>query len=106
MIGFSSGEGPWAKEPHERFREVQTSTCGAPYLVGHATHPRDLLEKSIHKCLDMYTTFTTNLEGTYKRPHTSGDLQRCQQQKDKSSRDFMSKWLEMKKSCEGIKDET
>jgi hypothetical protein len=88
-----------------------SSDCAVRYLPMYLTRPtrqwiHDLLEKSIHKCLDMYTTFTTNLEGTYKRPHTSGDLQRCQQQKDKSSRDFMSKWLEMKKSCEGIKDET
>jgi hypothetical protein len=37
----------------------------------------DLAENSIQTWFDMQTTFTENFEGTYKRPHNIGDLERC-----------------------------
>ena len=76
------------------------------YLIGPARQwLQDLPEKSFHNWLDMQTAFTANFEVTYRRSHTAGDLQRCKQQKNESSRDFLSRWLEMKNSCERIKDE-
>jgi hypothetical protein len=42
------------------------------YFIGLARQwLQDLPEKSIHNY--MHTAFTTNFEGTYKRPHTTGD---------------------------------
>jgi hypothetical protein len=37
----------------------------------------DLEENSIQTWFDMQTAFTENFEGTYKRPHNIGGLQRC-----------------------------
>jgi hypothetical protein len=54
----------------------------------------------------MQTAFTENFEGTYKRPHNIGDLQRCRQADDETSRTFLAQWLDMKNSCEGVTDES
>src|SRR3954465_14834465 len=56
--------------------------------------------------LDMKEAFTKNFEGTYKRPCTVGDLQRCVQEKDESSRAYLSHWLDMKNSCAGVHTQT
>jgi hypothetical protein len=65
----------------------------------------DLVENSIQTWFDMQTVFTKNFEGTYKRPHNIGDLQRCRQADDETSRTFLARWLDMKNSCEGVTDE-
>src|SRR3954471_9305450 len=54
----------------------------------------------------MQEVFTKNFEGTYKRPCTIGDLQRCVPEKDESSRAYLSRWLDMKNSCAGIHAQT
>lgn len=66
----------------------------------------DLKENSIHNWFDMKIAFTKNFEGTYRRPCNVGDLQRCVQQPDESSRNFLARWLDMKNSCEGVHDQT
>jgi hypothetical protein len=45
----------------------------------------DLAENSIQTWFDMQTAFTENFEGTYKRPHNIGDLQRCRRADDETS---------------------
>jgi hypothetical protein len=45
----------------------------------------DLAENSIQTWFDMQTAFTENFEGTYKRPHNIGDLQRCRRAEDETS---------------------
>jgi hypothetical protein len=66
----------------------------------------DLAENSIQTWFDMQTAFTENFEGTYKRPHNIGDLQRCRRADDETSRTFLARWLDMKNSCEGVTDES
>src|SRR3954453_23020864 len=66
----------------------------------------DLPERSIYNWLDMQEAFTKNFEGTYKRPCTVGDLQRCVQEKDETSRAHLSRWLDMKNSCVGVHAQT
>jgi hypothetical protein len=66
----------------------------------------DLKPNSIHCWFDMQIAFTKNFEGTYKRSCNVGDLQRCVQQPDESSRAFLSRWLDMKNSCEGVHEQT
>jgi hypothetical protein len=66
----------------------------------------DLAENSIQTWFDMQTVFTENFEGTYKRPHNIGDLQRCRRAEDETSRTFLARWLDMKNSCEGVTDES
>jgi hypothetical protein len=53
----------------------------------------------------MQTAFTKNFEGTYKRPHNIGDLQRCRRADDETSQTFPAWWLDMKNSYEGVTDE-
>jgi hypothetical protein len=50
----------------------------------------DLAKNSIQTCFDTQTAFTENFEGTYKRPHNIGDLQRCQRADDETSRTFLA----------------
>jgi hypothetical protein len=38
----------------------------------------------------MQTAFTENFEGTYKRPHNIGDLQRCRRADDETSQTFLA----------------
>jgi hypothetical protein len=45
----------------------------------------NLAENSIQTWFDMQTAFTENFEGTYKRPHNIGDLQRCRRADDETS---------------------
>jgi hypothetical protein len=54
----------------------------------------------------MQTAFTENFEGTYRRPHNIGDLQRCRRADDETSRTFLARWLDMKNSCEGVTNES
>jgi hypothetical protein len=66
----------------------------------------DLAENSIQTWFDMQIAFTKNFEGTYKRPHNIGDLQRCRRADDETSRTFLAWWLDMKNSCKGASDES
>jgi hypothetical protein len=66
----------------------------------------DLAENSIQTWFNMQTAFTENFEGTYKRPHNIGDLQRCRRADDETSRTFLAPWLDMKNSYEGVTDES
>jgi hypothetical protein len=66
----------------------------------------DLAENSIQTWFDMQMAFTENFEGTYKRPHNIGDLQRCRRADDETSRTFLARWLDMKNSYEGVTDES
>jgi hypothetical protein len=66
----------------------------------------ELAENSIQTWFDMQTAFTENFEGTYKRPHNIGDLQRCRRANDETSRTFLARWLDIKNSYEGVTDES
>jgi hypothetical protein len=66
----------------------------------------DLAENSIQTWFDMQIAFTENFEGTYKRPHNIGDLQRWRRADDETSRTFLTRWLAMKNSCEGVTNES
>jgi hypothetical protein len=50
----------------------------------------DLAENSIQTWFDMQTAFTEKFEGTYKRPHNIGDLQRCRRVDDETSQTFLA----------------
>jgi hypothetical protein len=54
----------------------------------------------------MHIVFTKNFEGTYKRPHNIGDLQRYRRADDETSRTFLAWWLDMKNSYEGVTNES
>src|SRR3954451_1389509 len=54
----------------------------------------------------MRIAFIEHFRGTYKRPHTASDLQQCIQGKNETSREFLTRWMETRNTCEGVKDET
>src|SRR4051812_36318568 len=54
----------------------------------------------------MRIAFIEYFRGTYKRPHTASDLQQCVQGKNETSREFLTRWLERRNACEGVKDKT
>src|SRR4051812_29733868 len=66
----------------------------------------DLMEKSICNWLDMQEAFTKKFEGTYKCPCTVRNLQRCMQEKDETYWAYLSRWLDMKKSCGRVHGQT
>ena len=63
-----------------------------------------LPELSINNWLDMQEAFTSNFEGTYKRAFTINDLKMCIQKKGETSREHLTRWVEMKNACIGIND--
>jgi hypothetical protein len=76
------------------------------YLVGLArVWLNDLPEKSIFCWFDLKIAFEAHFNGTYKRPHTVGDLQACIQKKSETSQEYLSWWLEKRNSYENV-DET
>src|SRR4051812_38946734 len=66
----------------------------------------ELLENSIHNWYDMQSAFFSNFEGTYRRPCTVGDLQRCTQRPEETFRDYFGRWIDTKNSCEGVNEQT
>src|SRR3954468_7111970 len=101
VAGLRQRGGDCRRQP-QRHRQVPPINVGGhgPSMVEY------LLEKSIYNWLDMQEAFTKNFEGTYKRPCTIRDLQRCVQEKDETSRAYLSHWLDMKNSCAGVHAQT
>jgi hypothetical protein len=66
----------------------------------------DLAENSTQTWFDMQIAYTENFDGTYKRPHNIGDLQRCRRADNKTSRTFLAWWLDTKNSYEGETDKS
>jgi hypothetical protein len=65
------------------------------YLVGPArVWLNDLLENSIFCWFGLKIAFESHFNETYKRAHTSSDLQACIQKKSETSREYLSRWLE------------
>ena len=52
----------------------------------------------------MKPIFTQHFQGTYKRPKSITDLQWCVQARNESSREFVSRWSEVKNACEGVSE--
>src|SRR4051812_39128624 len=60
--------------------------------------PRD----SINNWEDFQNAFVHNFTGTYDRPHLPRQLALCVQGKDEPLRDYLSRWIKLKNSCEGV----
>jgi hypothetical protein len=65
--------------------------CYLPLMLSGTARQwiNDLAENSIQTWFDMQIAVTENFEGTYKRPHNIGDLQRCQRADDETSQTFL-----------------
>src|SRR3954468_20882987 len=60
--------------------------------------PRD----SVNCWEDFQSAFVRNFTGTYDRPNLPRQLALCVQDRDEPLRDYLSRWIKLKNSCEGV----
>ncbi|KAK1677037.1 hypothetical protein QYE76_037885 [Lolium multiflorum] len=70
-------------------------------LLGSArTWLNNLPAGSINGWLDFEEAFISNFTGTYRRP--GRPLEMCKQEPDETDRAYLTRWCEMRNSCEGV----
>ncbi|KAK1693925.1 hypothetical protein QYE76_010622 [Lolium multiflorum] len=72
-------------------------------LLGSArTWLNNLPAGSINGWLDFEDAFISNFTGTYRRPGRPQQLEMCKQGPDETDRAYLTRWCEMRNSCEGV----
>ncbi|KAK1677429.1 hypothetical protein QYE76_038277 [Lolium multiflorum] len=72
-------------------------------LLGSArTWLNNLPAGSINGWLDFEEAFISNFTGTYRRPGRPRQLEMCKQEPDETDRAYLTRWCEMRNSCEGV----
>jgi hypothetical protein len=72
-------------------------------LLGSArTWLNSLKANSINGWLDFSEVFMRNFNSTYKRPPKPRQLSMCVQGPNESTRDYLTRWTELRNSCEGV----
>src|SRR4051812_44389910 len=72
-------------------------------LQGSARTWLNSLPKDSINCWEDFTSaFTHNFTRTYDRPNLPRQLALCVQGKDEPLRDYLSRWIKLKNSCEGV----
>ena len=61
-----------------------------------------LKPRSINSWVDFTEAFVRNFTSTYKRPPKPRQLSLCVQGPDESTRDYLTRWAELRNSCEGV----
>ena len=61
-----------------------------------------LKPRSINSWVDFTEAFICNFTCTYKRPPKPHQLSLCVQGPDESTRDYLTRWAELRNSCEGV----
>ncbi|KAK1641789.1 hypothetical protein QYE76_060260 [Lolium multiflorum] len=80
---------------------------GRALLPPHAARLRphwlnNLPAGSINGWLDFEDAFISNFTGTYRRPGRPQQLEMCKQGADETDRAYLTRWCEMRNSCEGV----
>ena len=57
---------------------------------------------SVNSWLDFTEVFIRNFTSTYKRPPKHRQLSLCVQGPSESTRDYLTRWAELRNSCEGV----
>ena len=57
---------------------------------------------SVNSWVDFEGAFVHNLTGTYKCPGRPRELAMCVQRLDEPLRDYVTRWIELRNSCEGV----
>ncbi|KAK1649163.1 hypothetical protein QYE76_066968 [Lolium multiflorum] len=72
-------------------------------LLGSArTWLNNLPAGSINGWLDFEDAFISNFTGTYRRPGRPQELEMCKQGPNETDRAYLTRWCEMRNSCEGV----
>src|SRR3954468_10424706 len=76
----------------------------APLMLhGSARTWLNSLPKDSVNCWEDFTSaFVHNFTSTYERPNLPRQLALCVQGKDEPLRDYLSRWIKLKNSCEGV----
>ena len=61
-----------------------------------------LKPRSINNWVDFTEAFIRNFTSTYKRPPKPRQLSLCVQGPNESTRDYLTRWAELRNSCEGV----
>ena len=61
-----------------------------------------LKPRSINSWVDITEAFVHNFTSTYKRPPKPRQLSLCVQGSSESTRDYLTRWAELRNSCEGV----
>jgi hypothetical protein len=82
----------------------RTAVCYAPLmLTGSAqTWLNSLPALQINSWHDFQEAFIKNFMGTYKRPTHPWQLVLCKQGPEEPDRDYLTRWSELRNSCEGV----
>lgn len=62
----------------------------------------NLPEGSINCWIDFEEAFVSNFTSTYKRPNRPQQLSMCKQRDNETDRDYLTRWNNLRNSCEGI----
>ena len=62
----------------------------------------NLPENSIDCWLDLEEAFNSNFASTYRRPNRPQLLQACKQEDNETDREFLTRWSNVRNSCEGV----
>ncbi|KAI4994875.1 hypothetical protein ZWY2020_034778 [Hordeum vulgare] len=57
---------------------------------------------SVNSWVDFEEAFVRNFTGTYKRPGRPRELAMCVEKADEPLRDYVTRWTELRNSCEGV----
>jgi hypothetical protein len=72
-------------------------------LQGSAqTWLNSLKPRSINSWVDFTEAFIRNFTSTYKRPPKPRQLSLCVQGPNESTHDYLTRWAELRNSCEGV----
>jgi len=66
------------------------------------TWPNNLKSRSINSWVNFTEAFVRNFTSTYKRPPKPRQLSLCVQGPSESTRDYLTRWAELRNSCEGV----
>ena len=65
----------------------------------------NLPEDSVNCWLDFAEVFVTNFTSTYKRPNRPQQLAMCKQRENETDREYLTRWIQVRNSCEGVIDQ-
>ena len=88
---------------HSQRQSARRREVRPPHAARHgATWLNSLKPYSINSWLDFTEVFVRNFPSTYKLPPKPRQLSLCVQGPNESTRDYLTRWAELRNSCEGV----
>ncbi|KAI4984012.1 hypothetical protein ZWY2020_040865 [Hordeum vulgare] len=97
LIDYTTAVGIARGNKHVAVRYVPVMLAGSAW-----TWLNSLPAGSVNSWVDFEDAFVRNFTGTYKRPSRPRELAMCVQRPDEPLRDYVTRWTELRNSCEGV----